>query len=260
MKIPVVRGIIDRRILVNYRADPEIVAAMLPAPFRPKIYRGYAMVGICLIRLRHVRPHFLPAWLGIGSENAAHRTAVEWDDDRVVSEGVFVRRRDTSSWLNTITGGRIFPGFHHHARCTVKETPKHFEVALASDDGATNVSVVADLAEWLPEDSIFESLAEASAFFEAGSLGYSATPRAGTFQGLELRCHRWKAEPLRVTSVRSTVFDDRTVFPAGSIAFDCALLMRGIEHEWHGKADLCCDGRYTLNRQCSHHAGYPLGG
>jgi hypothetical protein len=25
----------------------------------------------------------------------------------------------------------------------------------------------------------------------------------------------------------------------GSIEFDCALLMRGIDHEWHGKADLC---------------------
>jgi hypothetical protein len=30
------------------------------------------------------------------------------------------------------------------------------------------------------------------------------------------------------------------LFPKASIEFDCALLMRGIEHEWHGKADLCC--------------------
>ena len=31
-----------------------------------------------------------------------------------------------------------------------------------------------------------------------------------------------------------------SLFPRGSIEFDCALLMRGIEHEWHGKGDLCC--------------------
>ena len=33
----------------------------------------------------------------------------------------------------------------------------------------------------------------------------------------------------------------RSVFPEGSIDFDWALLMRGIEHEWHGEQDLCCD-------------------
>ena len=97
MKIPVIRGVIERRILVNYRADAEVVAAQLPAPFRPKLHRGYALVGICLIRLRGVRPRWAPAWAGIGSENAAHRTAVQWDENGRVLEGVYVARRDTSS-------------------------------------------------------------------------------------------------------------------------------------------------------------------
>ena len=108
MKIPVTRGVIDRRILVNYRVDPSVLAPLLPAPFRPKVVHGYAMVGICLIRLKKIRPALLPAWLGISSENAAHRTAVEWDEGGVVREGVYVRRRDTDSWLNS--GGRsAFP-------------------------------------------------------------------------------------------------------------------------------------------------------
>ena len=61
MKIPVVRGVIDRRILVNYRIEPGILAPLLPAPFRPKVIRGVGMVGICLIRLKGVRPSFLPS-------------------------------------------------------------------------------------------------------------------------------------------------------------------------------------------------------
>ena len=73
------------------------------------------MVGICLIRLKKVRPTSFPSWLGISSENAAHRTAVEWDDHGVVREGVYVRRRDTNSWLNSLAGGRVFPGIHYHA-------------------------------------------------------------------------------------------------------------------------------------------------
>jgi hypothetical protein len=240
MRIPVIRGVIDRRILVNYRVDPQVLAPLLPKPFRPKLHRGQGMVGICLIRLRGVRPRFWPAWLGISSENAAHRTAVEWEEGGVTKEGVYVRRRDTSSWLNALAGGRLFPGIHHRAKFTVQETETHFEVALRSSDGVTNMAVVADLAPKLPASSIFSSLAEASAFFQAGSLGYSATPDPTKFQGLELQCQQWQVDPLAVQSVQSSFFDDRSLFPDGSIQFDCALLMRGIAHEWHGQADLCC--------------------
>jgi hypothetical protein len=64
MRIPVVRGVIDRRMLVNYRVDPDVLAPLLPAPFRPKVIHGVGIVGICLIRLKQVRPAFLPSWLG----------------------------------------------------------------------------------------------------------------------------------------------------------------------------------------------------
>ena len=85
MQIPILRGVIDRRILVNYHVDPAVLAPLLPAPFQPKLVRGVGLVGICLIRLKKVRPRFLPGWLGISSENAAHRTAVEWDDQPVAA-------------------------------------------------------------------------------------------------------------------------------------------------------------------------------
>jgi Uncharacterized conserved protein (COG2071) len=240
MRIPVVRGVIDRRILVNYRVDPAVLAPLLSAPFRPKVVHGIGMVGICLIRLKHVRPAFVPAWLGISSENAAHRTAVEWDDHGTVREGVYVRRRDTDSRLNALVGGRLFPGIHHHARFTIDETADRLAVALWSDDGVTTVAVRGRRVDALPAGSVFRSLEEASEFFRAGSLGYSATPDPARFQGLELRCRDWRVEPLAVDEVWSSYFGDESVFPRSSIAFDCALLMRGIEHEWHGRPDLCC--------------------
>ena len=248
MRIPVIRGRIDRRILVNYRVDPDVLAAQLPAPFRPKLIHGRGMAGICLIRLAGLRPAWLPAWLGISSENAAHRVAVEWDDESghdhpngggVPREGVYVRRRDTNLWFNALVGGRLFPGIHHRAQFTVDETADRYEVAVASDDGLTNVSVRCRRAGRLPETSLFGSLAEASAFFEAGSLGYSATHDPARYEGLELRCLNWRVEPLEVDAVTSSFFDDESLFPRGSIELDCALLMRGIEHQWHGRADLC---------------------
>lgn len=239
MTIPSIRGVIDRRILVNYRIDPDVLEGVLPAPFRPKQVGGYGMGGICLIRLKHVRPTFVPLEVGLGSENAAHRIAVEWDEGGVRREGVYVPRRDTSSRLNSAVGGRLFAGVYEHATFETVEGEGRYRVALVSDDGETSLRVDAHATDDVPDASVFGSVAEASAFFERGSLGYSATSRAGRFDGLELRVRDWRVEPLAVTDVASSFFDDAERFPAGSTAFDCALLMRDIDHEWHSQGALC---------------------
>jgi hypothetical protein len=241
MRVPILRGVIDRRILVNFRVEPEILARLLPPPFRPKLVRGLGMAGICLIRLKQIRPRFFPAVLGMSSENAAHRIAVEWDERGQTKQGVYIPRRDTSSRWNSLAGGRLFPGVHHHARFSVEERPDFFRVALDSDDGRSHLAVEARPSPNLPGASVFRSLREASEFFEVGSVGYSPTSTAGAFDGLELRTFNWRLQPLAVERVVSSFFSDPARFPPGSATFDCALLMRGVEHEWCQKPSLCCE-------------------
>jgi hypothetical protein len=233
MYVPTIEGVIDRRLLINYRVDPATLQRLLPAPFRPKLIHGMGIAGICLIRLKDIRPRGLPAQIGFTSENAAHRVAVEWDEHGARREGVYIPRRDTSSRFNTLIGGRLFPGVHHHARFQVTEADEAFAVDMASDDGDTRVAVEARLAPDLPARSIFASLSEASAFFEHGALGYSESGQPGTLDTLELRCKNWRVEPLQATRVQSTFFDDQEHFPPGSAELDCALLMRASPHEWH---------------------------
>ncbi len=240
MKLPVLRGKIDRRILANYRIDPTVMSKLLPKPFRPQVVHGFAIGGICLIRLKQIRPHFFPFRWGIGSENAAHRIAVEWDENGETRTGVYIPRRDTGSLLNTLVGGRIFPGVHHHATFRVAESADAISLDMASDDGITKVSLQGTVSENLPTTSVFSSLAAASDFFKRGSLGYSVTRVDGKYDGLELRCRDWRVEALQINKIESSYFDDPSRFPADSIQFDCALLMRSIEHEWHGRGDLCC--------------------
>lgn len=239
MKIPVIRGVIDRRILVNYRVKPDVLARLLPKPFRLKLVNGIGMAGVCLIRLKNIRPKFLPAFVGISSENAAHRIAVEWDDNGETKEGVFVPRRDTSSRINTLLGGRLFPGMQKHADFKVQEHDNHYRIELTSDDQQTHLLVEGHLADDLSKSSVFRSISEASQFFERGSLGYSVTNEQGQFDALELHSFNWRVRPLDVKNVTSSFFDNREVFPAGSVDFDSALLMEGIEHEWHGGDRLC---------------------
>jgi hypothetical protein len=71
--------------------------------------RGFAVGGICLIWLREIRPDGWPAVTGLRSDNAAHRIAVEWDDNGQVRTGLYIPRRDTSSMVNALLGGRMNP-------------------------------------------------------------------------------------------------------------------------------------------------------
>lgn len=234
MQIPAVHGTIRRRILANYRAEPSIVQTLLPRPFRPKLFKAQAIVGICLIRLEHIRPQFLRPELGLRSENAAHRIAVEWSEDGKVREGVYIARRDSNSWLNAVLGGRVFPGEHHHARFEAVEDEAAIAVAFESADGTMRVAVRGRVTAHLPPSSIFPSLAEASDFFAAGSRGYSVTRHPQLLDSIELKSHTWHVEPLTVEQIESSFFDDHAVFPQGSVVFDSALVMRNVPHAWHG--------------------------
>jgi uncharacterized protein DUF2071 len=190
MRIPVIKGTIKRRLLVNFRADPTVVQCILPPPFRPKLHRERSLVGICLIRLEQIRPAGVPSVLGLSSENAAHRIAVEWADKAGVQrEGVFIPRRDTGSFLNRVAGGRVFPGEHHPARFSVVDSGGHVDFSRQSHDGSVAVRVIGDDADALPASSCFSSLVEASAFFEGGSLGYSVTRDGERLDGL--CCAQW---------------------------------------------------------------------
>ena len=238
MRLPVIQGTIRRRILANFRVDPETMQREIPHRFRPKLQNGFAVAGICLIRLEHIRPRSLPEIIGLNSENAAHRVAVTWDEGGSTREGVFISRRDTGSQIAHLAGGRIFPGEHHHASFAVTESESEISLAMKSDDAKVNLEIAGTIVRELPATSIFSSLAEASSFFEGGSLGYSVTSDPGRLDGLKLATREWLVEPLEVRRIFSSYFSDETKFPKGTVEFDHALIMRNVEHEWHSADDL----------------------
>jgi hypothetical protein len=263
MKLPAIQGVIRRRMLINFRVEPEVVQRQLPAPFRPKLVGGAAMAGICLIRLEHVRPEWLSVPIGLSSENAAHRIAFWWEDERgQVQEGVYIPRRDTDSYWNHLAGGRLFPGTYERARFAVREENGTIEFSMQSADGEVTVRLCARPAPALPETSSFVSLAAASRFFEEGAVGYSATRRAGRVDGMRLCTRDWQVEPLAVESVFSSYFADETRFPRGAVAFDSALLMRNIPHQWQSVPAVSVDREVAApsvptRRQDAPQAGVP---
>jgi hypothetical protein len=157
MKVPGMKGVIDRRILVNYRIDPDRMAAYLPEPFRPKVKNGYSIGGICLIRLKNMQPTFTPSIIkcGISSENAAHRIAVEWDTCSGPKEGVFIPRRDTNSIMNLI-GGKLFPGEYNKAKFSTIENGNELHIQVNSSDKEVSLEIKGSISDTFPECSVLQ--------------------------------------------------------------------------------------------------------
>jgi hypothetical protein len=243
MKLPTIHGYIDRRILVNFTADPAVVSKIIPEPFHPKVYNGKAIVGICLIRLKNIKLKGLPDFVGISSENGAHRIAVEWEENGETKEGVYIPRRDTSLRLNTILGGRIFPGRHFLAKFNVKESQGNYHIDFTSSDNTT-ISIDAKESSQFNPNSIFKTLENVSDFFEKGAVGYS--PNGDKYEGLKLQAYKWQVQPLEVQNVHSSFYENEIIFPKGSVQFDNALLMTRVEHEWKSMQDKPVESKVVL--------------
>ena len=238
MRTSTINATIARRILVNYRVDPEALARILPSPFRPALVGDSGIAGICLIRLGGIRPAGVPAALGVTSENASHRVAVEWDTADGPVTGVYIPRRDTSSRLGALLGGRLFPGWQHRARFRVEEGDGYYRVEVSSRDGNVQIGVAAHRSASVMPGSVFGSLEQASGFFQCAPVGYAATPDADVFDGVALTAEGWAIQPLHLDDVRSSFFEDPARFGSGTATPDSAFLMAGLDTSWRAQPAL----------------------
>ena len=231
--LPVLEGIIARRVLLNFRADPTVVARNVPAPLEVLTRHGAAVVGVCLIRLERLRPKGLPEIVGLSSENMAHRVAIRYPTAEGMRDGVFIWRRETDLALVTLLGGRLFPGAHQCAKFAVNEAGERLAIVVRTVKGQADVSFKSHLmTPWRPSP-LFASFDEAQTFFQRGDCGFSCSLRRDELEGIQLQTLCWQMESLEVEQVKASFFADTARFPGGSVEFDSALLMRGVPHQWH---------------------------
>jgi hypothetical protein len=216
-----VQAHLRRRLLINYRLDPEYAGTLLPQTLRPQLVDGSAVAGVCLVGLERVSP-ISNRLGGIRSENAAHRIAVEWDELGETAQGVFIFERHSSSLHSVLLGGRAFPGVHRRARFTTLDTAERHRVSMRSRDQHLDVDVqLSD--EW--SSTLFPSLQAASDFTRAGRVGWSRGHDRTTLEPVALTTSEWSMRGGEVRELRSTFFDS---MPAGVATLDGALVMRNL--------------------------------
>ena len=230
-----VEGVIARRILLNYWLDPVVARRLVPEPFEIVTRNGFAVAGICLIRLEQMRPYGLPAAMGIASENMAHRIAVRYPVEEngatVMRDGVYIWRRDTDSSLAVRLGGLLFPGTFRDAEFHVTDE-EALRLEVLTEDGAADVRLHAAVGPEWKWTLLFSRLHDVCEFFQRADCGFNTTLRCDGFEGQRLVQERWEMAPVAVSDVHAAYYADEERFPRGSVGFDSAVIMRGIPHYW----------------------------
>jgi len=237
-----VEGLIARRILLNYWLDPEVAQRLVPPPFEVVTRNGFAVAGICLLRLDHMRPPGVPAGLGITSENMAHRIAVRYpveeNGQQVLREGVYICRRDTDSALTARLGGLLFPGTFRDAEFQITETNLSLRMAVLTEDGAADVAFRCTFGEEWKWTLLFSRLNDVCSFFQRADCGFNTTLRGDAFEGQQLVQHNWEVAPVAIADLHASYFADEQRFPRGSVGFDSAVILRGVPHYWQALRSL----------------------
>jgi hypothetical protein len=144
-----------------------------------------------------------------------------------------------------LLGGQLFPGKHHLAKFNVVEQEGNYQIDFTSSDD-TQIAIDARESNFFDPNSIFRTIENVSDFFEKGAIGYS--PNGQKFDGLKLKAYTWEVSPLTVSHVKSRFFENKKIFPKGSIHFDNALLMTQIAHEWQSEED-----KFPINLNIEKH-------
>jgi hypothetical protein len=224
---PAIRGVIERRILVNYRVDVGTLDAVLPDTFEGREVgeSGKGIGSICLMRVGDARMRFAPEAFGVSVEAATHRISAVREKNGGTENCVYVPQRVVSSRLSASLGEVFLPAELGCGDFRVEERNGVCRIRVDCGDEFAGVEVEEKDGGGIEEGSVFGSIGSAAGFFCEAGMRYS--PSGDRYEGVELCPREWGMEPVEVNGSRSSFFER-----LDGAELDSAFRMEGIEHEW----------------------------
>jgi hypothetical protein len=146
---PGVCGVVERRMLVNYRVDLGRLDAALPGPFRGREVgeTGKGIGTVCLTRVENARPKLAPERAGMSVRSVTHRVPAE-----IQGEGRFcayVPLRGVSSRLCATLGSHALPA---EIGCAEFRTEQKTGVRLTTVNCGGEYVGVEETMDWVEKD------------------------------------------------------------------------------------------------------------
>lgn len=211
--LPLGRRPIRCRILVVYRLDPLRLKALLPTGMEARVVRGHALAVACYTRLGSkrlfrrggvgsARPPTGGAAREGGTEHLAYRIAIRQEDG---TEGTWIARRETSSWLEARCGAKLLGGAYGRSAFQIREEAFRVELRVEGERG--EAFYLRGEAAGAATGSLFPGAQALEAFLGAGRPVRPYDVFAPEADELDLADH-FAPEPLAVFEARSAFLDE----------------------------------------------------
>jgi len=200
------RGELHDVELVQFSLDLEEAARVLPPPLVPRRIAGRALVSLVNVRLRRMRPTFLPGLVGFSYRHVAFRLLVDDPalaphDPQAAGRGIFFVRSFTDRPLLAQAGNLLT-----HYRLTPAELAVDPR-GLAVREGGRRLSYrKAVLGAEVPSPGLFGGWSEARAVVGALDRAFAVDPEGGVWETRILRPD-WPLEPLALAGFTTDFFE-----------------------------------------------------
>jgi len=210
------RGRIERRYLVVYRVDPDAAALLVPTGAHPLEYHGATLVSLCYTRLAAARSPLLPRSLRSARHHLAWRIPIQKGEE--ARRGVWVPRRETSSWLSARCSGALSRSEYHQARFELNDDDASLQLTVLRHPDELVLSLRARRGGEL-RGSIFATPRQAREYMAGDGPVTPPDPLAPLLDRLHVE-DDCTLEPLAVDEVHVPGFEDGVLLPAESADFD----------------------------------------
>ena len=237
------RGVVRRRVLVNYPVPPERLGPWLPPQAEPALHAGRAWVSACAVRLERMAPTAWPAPLGLRMHYLVHRT-IAWlpFPDGTRRCAVLILEANLDHPATFLARGstrvpfrrrciRVDEGEGHWAasmRSSLRIQDMHRDGGGAGEDGLLyEACVEAPGGPATPAGSLFPDAASADRFLLGVAYGCAWDPRRRRMRYLAETHDPWTIEAAPARTARNRFLEDLC---GGPVEADHALLMRDVPH------------------------------
>jgi hypothetical protein len=231
MRIPVLEARIDRKLLILFSTDPEVLANRIPPGRELRLQQDRAILYVQLTRYEKVR--VVPTPIGIGFDEVAYYIALESlppKKPRMSRDQVI---RVESGSAAHVQLARIFRSCEiTRAHFSARESANDLDVNGFSERGEILFALRGQQAPCFPPGLLFHGLPSVAEFFgwNLTPTGYEPdlpAPWPYRSRGGEYRCF-----PFEVTRFTSTFLECGIHFPAGAIVLDHAIWLRRVAGQW----------------------------
>ena len=217
-------GVVERRLLVNYRVELDVLDTVLTDPLRGREVgdTGKGVGSVCITRVEDTRPGFLPESLGVTVEMATHRVYARVEDGG--DHCVYVPWRGVSSRFHALVLSSLLPTDFDSADFLTEDRDGARQVRVDWDSDVAGVVFRDTDRDTVDDDSVFYSVESASTFLCEAGVEYAMT--GDVYTGVETCPDRTDLKPVEISDERSSYF--------GKLGgeFDSAFGMTDVELAW----------------------------